>query len=116
MRHPSDPNAESAEFIDLLIAPFWRNVEPALFAAINDNQPTGGVVVVDVGAGSGLGTVAIGNALPDAEIFAVEPSAGLRSALFAKVNGDESLRSRVTVLPNAFSKLCSPARGAWSWP
>ncbi|MEV5539925.1 class I SAM-dependent methyltransferase [Saccharopolyspora shandongensis] len=103
----TDEYAESAEFIDILISPFWNDLGPALSAAIKATDPGAGPVV-DVGAGSGCGTLAIGDALPDAEIFAVEPSAGLRTALLARINAHESLRERVTVLPEGFLEADLP--------
>jgi SAM-dependent methyltransferase len=93
-----DQYAESAEFIDILISPFWNALGPALAAAARTTDSTSGPVV-DVGAGSGCGTLVLADALPDAEIFAVEPSSGLRAALMARVNANDSLRERVTVLP-----------------
>ncbi|MFI0470709.1 class I SAM-dependent methyltransferase [Saccharopolyspora sp. 5N102] len=104
----TDEYAESAEYIDILISPFWDDFGPALADAIKAIDPTG--PVIDIGAGSGCGTLAIGDALPAAEIFAVEPSAGLRSALLAKVNSHESLRNRVTVLPEGFLEAELPDR------
>ncbi|MGI8312326.1 class I SAM-dependent methyltransferase [Saccharopolyspora hattusasensis] len=104
-----DQYAESAEFIDILIGPFWSALGPALAAAARATDTTSGPVV-DVGAGSGSGTLVLADALPDAEIFAVEPSAGLRSALLARVNGHDSLRERVTVLPEGFLDAALPGR------
>lgn len=100
-----DAYTESAEYIDVLISPFWADLGPALADAITAAEPG---PVVDIGAGSGCGTLMIGNALPEAEIFAVEPSAGLRSALLAKVNAHETLRDRVTVLPEGFLEADLP--------
>ncbi|MGP4014784.1 methyltransferase [Saccharopolyspora sp. 5N708] len=105
----TDEYAESAEFIDILIGPHWNHLGPALTDAIKDIGPGTGPVV-DIGAGSGRGTAVIGDALPDAEIFAVEPSAGIRSALLAKVNAHDALRSRVTVLPEEFLDSRLPDR------
>ena len=43
-------------------------------------------------------------------MVAVEPSPGLRSALLARVHGDEDLRTRVTVLPSSFPDVELPER------
>lgn len=94
-----DDYAQSAEFIDPLISPFWDSFGPALTRAITNPTPAAGPVI-DVGAGSGRGTLLAGKALPEAEIFAVEPSPGLRSVLLALVNERETLRDRVTVVPD----------------
>ncbi|MBB3051529.1 SAM-dependent methyltransferase [Prauserella isguenensis] len=102
----NDEYAESAEFVDLLIGPFWTALGPVVTGALTGVTGT----VVDLGAGSGQGTVLLAEALPDAEILAVEPSPGLRAALLAKVNADRGLRERVTVLPAAFPGVDLPER------
>ncbi|WP_116051228.1 class I SAM-dependent methyltransferase [Amycolatopsis palatopharyngis] len=105
----NDEYAESAEYIDILISPFWNDLGPALAAAIKDVDPSDGPII-DIGAGSGCGTTVIARYLPKAEIVAVEPSPGLRSALLAKVSADAALRRRVTVLPERFLEADLPDR------
>jgi predicted O-methyltransferase YrrM len=72
---------ESAEYVDIMSRDAWRELGPLLAEALE------GVAgpVVDLGAGSGLGTLVIAKALPEAEIIAVEPSSGLRAVLLSKV-------------------------------
>ncbi|OCC14032.1 Methyltransferase domain protein [Streptomyces sp. PTY087I2] len=53
---------------------------------------------MDIGAGTGGGTVTIATALPTAEILAVEPHPSLRTALLARTVADRDLATRVTVL------------------
>ncbi|TYB70425.1 class I SAM-dependent methyltransferase [Nonomuraea sp. PA05] len=91
----ADAYERSAEFLDVMIAPAWAALGPALARALR------GVTgpVVDVGAGGGHGTRVIADAVPGAPIVAVEPSPGLRAALLARVCEDAGLRDRVTVLP-----------------
>ncbi|GAA1190243.1 class I SAM-dependent methyltransferase [Prauserella alba] len=105
----TDEYSESAEFIDLLIAPFWTALRPVLTEALSSRTAT---TAVDLGAGSGHGTLLLAETLPGADVVAVEPSAGLRSALLARVHGDERLRRRVTVLPAAFPDVALPGRFA----
>ncbi len=62
---------------------------------------TQGHPVIDIGAGTGLATFAVARALPDAEIFAIEPDPAMRPALMSRVWADEDLRRRVTILPMA---------------
>nr|WP_260408635.1 class I SAM-dependent methyltransferase [Planomonospora venezuelensis] len=88
------------------MAPRWPALGPVLAEALREVPGP----VVDVGAGGGHGTRAIANALPDAEIVAVEPSPALRSVLLARVNDDPRLRDRVTVLPEGLLEAELPDR------
>jgi SAM-dependent methyltransferase len=54
--------------------------------------------ILEVGAGTGLITVALADLTP-AEIFALEPSAGMRAVLLSRLSSRPELLSRVTVLP-----------------
>ncbi|MEU3271211.1 class I SAM-dependent methyltransferase [Saccharomonospora sp. NPDC006951] len=102
-----DEYSESAEFIDLLIAPLWTTLRPVLSSALAHAAPT---TAVDLGAGSGHGTLLLAELLPGADVVAVEPSPGLRAVLLARVHADERLRRRVTVLPGAFPGVALPGQ------
>ncbi|MGZ4437762.1 MAG: SAM-dependent methyltransferase [Nocardioides sp.] len=52
--------------------------------------------VVDIGAGTGLGTIALAEAFPDREVLAVEPDRTARAVLAGRV-ADHGLADRVTV-------------------
>ncbi|MFW6690657.1 class I SAM-dependent methyltransferase [Streptomyces sp. MAR4 CNX-425] len=93
----SDPYRESAEFLDIMSRDNWRVIGPRLDKALAPVDPSTGPVV-DLGAGTGLGTLTIAAALPGAEILAVEPSPGLRAVLLSRVYDDADLARRVTVL------------------
>ncbi|MEV0232295.1 class I SAM-dependent methyltransferase [Nonomuraea sp. NPDC050786] len=54
--------------------------------------------VIEIGAGTGLITELIARETP-AEIYAVEPSLGMRSVLLSRLSSDPGLLRRVTVLP-----------------
>ena len=54
--------------------------------------------ILEIGAGSGLITTSLADWTP-AEIFALEPSAGMRGMLLARLNSRPELLNRVTVLP-----------------
>jgi SAM-dependent methyltransferase len=54
--------------------------------------------ILEVGAGTGLITVSLADWTP-AEIFALEPSAGMRGILLSRLNSRPELLNRVTVLP-----------------
>jgi SAM-dependent methyltransferase len=66
--------------------------------------------ILEVGAGTGLITTSLADWTP-AEIFALEPSAGMRGVLLSRLTSRPELLSRVTVLPcDALSvKLDDPA-------
>jgi SAM-dependent methyltransferase len=104
----SDAYADSAEFIDLLISPLWEGLGPALADAVKGSDTS--APALDIGAGSGRGTAVLARALPGAEILAIEPSPGLRSALLAWVFADAGLRDRVTVLPESVLDAALPDR------
>ncbi|SEL70849.1 class I SAM-dependent methyltransferase [Nonomuraea pusilla] len=64
---------------------------PALIKDVSDG-------VLEIGAGTGLVTEVIARET-EGEVFAVEPSLGMRSVLLSRLAADAELRSRVTVLP-----------------
>jgi SAM-dependent methyltransferase len=104
-----DSYRDSAEFIDVMSRQAWEQLGPLLAEALAGVDPTAGPVV-DVGAGSGLGTEVIARALPEAEILAVEPSPGLRGVLLARLMSTDELRQRVTVLPCDLATARLPER------
>lgn len=69
--------------------------------------------ILEVGAGTGLITTSLAEWTP-AEIFALEPSAGMRGVLLSRLGSRPGLLSRVTVLPcDALSvSLPEPAEAA----
>ena len=87
----------SGEHVAVLITPVWQTLGPALSRALAALDTSGGPVL-DVGAGTGLGTRVVAATLPGARVLAVEPDRGLRTALLADVAGDPELSSRVTVV------------------
>lgn len=99
----------TGEYVAVLLGQAWEATGPALAAAVGGLDPAAGPVV-DVGAGTGLGTAVIARTLPDAEILAVEPDRALRTALLARVVADADLRARVTVLDAALLDAPLPDR------
>jgi SAM-dependent methyltransferase len=93
----TDPYRLAAEHFDLLITDAWRILRPALTTALKGADPAG--PILDLGAGTGIGTKVIAELAPRNEIVAVEPSAALRVGLFARLADHPELRDRVTVLP-----------------
>lgn len=99
----------TAEYVAVLLPAAWTVLGPAVADALAGLDPSGGPVV-DVGAGTGLGTRVIASALPAAEILAVEPHPALRTALLAVVAAEEDLRRRVTVLDTDLLSAALPGR------
>lgn len=93
----NDPYAQSAEYMDLLVADAWGLFAPGLSEALRGLGGETGVTV-DLGAGTGRGVAVICASLPDdSPVLAVEPSPALRAVLLARAHEDERLSSRVTV-------------------
>ena len=107
----ADPYAESGEFIDVLSQDAWRALRTPVTEAMRHARPDQGPIV-DIGAGTGLGTILASQAVPDAELIAVEPSPILRAVLLARLVGDDDLRRRVTV--QATDAVGMTCRRAWA--
>jgi hypothetical protein len=87
----------SGEFVDVLSGQMWQLLREPVLAALGA-PAAGGGPLVDMGAGTGLGTLVLAAARPATEILAVEPSPVQRAVLLARVAADPDLRARVTVL------------------
>jgi SAM-dependent methyltransferase len=103
-----DPYERSAEYLDLMMAGAWDALAPALTGLLREVKAGVGPVV-DLGAGTGRGVVAVCAALPgDGPVLAVEPSAAMRAVLLARVHDAAELRGRVTVLPEDAAHAALP--------
>lgn len=94
----ADQYGVAAEYLELLMLPAWRELRSALVAVLHDVDPAAGPVL-DLGAGTGLGTKVILDTVPGARVLAVEPSPGLRAVLLARLAHDPDRARRVTVQP-----------------
>jgi len=85
----------SFPFYDLLQenghVPEIRKKLPPLLAGVRQS-------ILEIGAGTGLITTSLADWTP-AEIFALEPSAGMRAVLLSRLSSRPELLKRVTVLP-----------------
>lgn len=104
-----DDYAESAEYLDIMSRPMWDLLSPELAELLRESPPPN-EPILDIGAGSGLGTMVVARALPDTEIIAVEPSPALRAVLLAKVVGDADLVRRITVIDADIQRAVLPDR------
>ena len=83
-----------AEFHEVFMPPAWDRLRDLLADTFGSIGPDG--VIVDIGAGSGLGSVLLGEA-SDAEIIALEPDTTMRSMMVARLD-TAGVLERVTVL------------------
>lgn len=99
----------SAEFFDLAARQHAEISVPAVLAGLAGVDTSAGPIL-DVGAGTGLITVAVGRALPDAEIVAAEPSPAMRAVLTSRIDDDPGFRGRVSVRADPAGDLDLPER------
>ncbi|MEM1332539.1 MAG: class I SAM-dependent methyltransferase [Actinomycetota bacterium] len=106
-----DEYASSAEFHEIHMDAAWAELADVVGVAFSGL--TSRDVVVDLGAGSGAGTVVLASQTP-AEILAVEPSASMRSMLLVRL-AQAGLTDRVTVVaegvPDAYDVIDEPITG-----
>ncbi|MBX9396604.1 class I SAM-dependent methyltransferase [Streptomyces sp. TRM72054] len=105
----SDLYGAAAEFYDLLAAPAWARLGPLLRRALDGVDPKDGPLL-DIGAGTGLSTEAAADAVPGAQVLAVEPSAGMRIALSTRLACRPALADRVTVTAGTVHDTRLPRR------
>ncbi len=98
-----------AEFYDLLAAPAWARLGPLLRRALDRVDPGHGPLL-DIGAGTGLSTETAADAVPGAQLLAVEPSAGMRIALSTRLACRPALAERVTVTAGTANDARLPLR------
>ena len=91
----NDPYEEMAEFHDLFMAEPSARLRPDLVEIFGGLTPED--VVVDVGAGTGVGTRTLARCTR-AKIVAIEPSLTMRTVLLARVADDEGMARRVSVV------------------
>jgi hypothetical protein len=96
-----------AEFTALFLAT-GPDPAPGLPDALAGVDPA--LPLVELGAGTGLGTLRLADAVPDAEILAVEPDRAQRTALMTRLAGRPDLHARVTVVPADAFAADLPAR------
>jgi SAM-dependent methyltransferase len=104
-----DPYAQSAEFYEVMAIPHWDMKRKVLVSALTTDGPVT-APVLDIGAGTGLSTITIADAIPNVAIHAVEPSAAMRAALVSRILGREDLIDRVTVHPVNVEEVTLPER------
>ena len=102
-----DAYAVSAPVYDLLNASFRPGQVAALERLIPLVRAESGPVL-DIGAGSGLNTVFVLERLPEARVYALEPSTAMRALVLTKVAAHPEWFDRVTIRPEAFGAAPLP--------
>lgn len=105
----ADPYAIAAEFIELMSRETWRSLGPAPVECLDGVDASAGPVL-DLGAGTGLGTEVVLDAIAGATVLAVEPSPALRAALFTRVLARSDGPARVTAVPGTLGEVMLPQR------
>lgn len=95
--------AATAEFYELLATAHWQRTGAELVELLADVDPAAGPIV-DVGAGTGIGLPYLLSAAPDAELYAIEPSKAMRTAMHTRLLLDRRLSGRVTVDPRTLGE------------
>lgn len=103
----TDENLAWAEFGDTLRLPiddkdYVRDI-PWEKAAFMPQFP-----MIDIGSGSGLTTLTLGEQYPDAEILSVEPDPRMRAILMSRIAERSEIRSRTTVLHETIGSTWLP--------
>jgi SAM-dependent methyltransferase len=98
--------AASGEYLHLLSLPAWPALRPRLAAALAGVDPDAGPVL-ELGAGTGLGTDVLLETVPN-DVLAAEPSASLRGVLLTRL-ADRGT-DRVTVFPGGATEVPLPDR------
>lgn len=104
-----DDYAVAAEYYDVWARSYWDELAPRLRRALSGIDPGAGAVV-ELGAGTGLGTLVVADTVPDVPVMAVEPSRAMRAPLAAKLIARPDLHSRVTLMPVDLAHLVWPER------
>jgi phospholipid N-methyltransferase len=90
--------AATAEFYELLATAHWQRTGAELAGLLAGVDPAAGPIV-DVGAGTGIGLSYLLDAVPGADVYAIEPSRAMRTAMHTRLLLDPALSGRVSVDP-----------------
>lgn len=107
-----DPYEAMGEFHDLFMLEVWERLAPSLASAFGALDAD--AVVIDVGAGTGVGTRTLAR-VTAAKVIAVEPSLTMRAVLLARVADDADLAQQVSVVagrvPEVLEEVSAPVAG-----
>lgn len=106
---PATSYAPVAEFFDLAAHAHTAHTRRVVVEALDGVDPAWGPVV-DIGAGTGLVTVAIAASLPSSSVIAVEPVTAMRAVLMSRVLNTPGLQERVTITADRAPEIVLPHR------
>ncbi len=108
----ADPyGTATAEFYELLATVHWERTGLELLDLLEGVDGAAGPIV-DVGAGTGIGLSYLRVAVPEADLYAIEPSKAMRTALHTRLLLDPALHGRVTVDPRPLAEAMPPRASA----
>ncbi|MFG1955186.1 methyltransferase domain-containing protein [Micromonospora sp. NPDC048830] len=93
----TDEYSTSGEFLDILSRDAWAALREPVTSALRGIDPAVGPLI-DLGAGSGRGTLLLAELAPSAFVLAVEPSLVQRAVLLARLADDPVLAEHVSVI------------------
>ena len=93
----TDEYSTSGEFLDILSRDAWATLRDPVAGALHGIKPAVGPLI-DLGAGSGRGTLLLAELAPSASVLAVEPSPVQRAVLLARLADDPALAEHVSVI------------------
>lgn len=105
----TDEYHASGEFLDILSRDAWTVLREPVTTALRGADPAAGPLV-DLGAGSGRGTLLLAALAPSAAVLAVEPSPVQRAVLLARLADDPALGTRVGVVADPAETVQLPDR------
>jgi len=97
----------TAEFYDLVGTAHWDRTGLELLELLDGVDASVGPLV-DIGVGTGVGLTYLTAAAPDADIYAIEPSKAMRTALHTRLALDDRLRATVTIDPRPLASADLP--------
>lgn len=98
----------AAPYLHLLMLPGWEDLRGQLADEMAAVDASAGAVV-ELGAGTGIGTELVLDTVPSAPVLALEPSAALRAVLIARLVSHPQAE-RLTVLPSTAQDAVLPER------
>ncbi|RKN22082.1 class I SAM-dependent methyltransferase [Micromonospora musae] len=104
----SDEYRVSGEYLHLFSEQAWQVLRTPVADALRGAD--GDTTLLDVGAGSGLGTEVLATVIPHGDVVAVEPSPVLRAVLLSRIAAHPDLRQRVTVVASDALSVDLPTR------
>lgn len=105
---PSDAYAATATAYELFNAPYRRAQLQALDALVPRLRPQAGPVL-DIGCGPGQNSIWLLDAVPDAQVLAIEPSPAMRALAMQRISGRDDTE-RITLWPGDLTSAPLPDR------